>query len=65
MNIGYFTVSSRSESAFIDYSYLASLEAEKETAYLRHIRLPKPATVIMDGRKSVSLVIRPGWEHQL
>jgi hypothetical protein len=65
MNIGYFTVSGRSESAFIDYSYLASLEAELETAYLRHIRLPKPVTVIMDGRKSVSLVTRPGWEHQL
>jgi len=62
MNIGYFTLSDRSKSAFIDYNYLSSFAAVKETEYVRHIRLPKPVTVIMDGRKTVSLITRAGWK---
>ncbi len=62
MNIGYFTVSVKRENDFIDYDYLASCKAVKEYKYIRHIKLPTPATVIMDGRKSVALITRAGWK---
>ena len=61
MNIGYFTVSPKSAKAFIDYNYLSSFNAVKESGYLRHVSLPEAVTVIMDGRKSVSLITRSGW----
>ncbi len=63
MNIGYFTVPAGSSDSFIDFGYLASLPALKETTYLRHVRFEKPLTVIMDGRKSISLITRDTWEH--
>lgn len=62
MNIGYFTVPAKSEDSFIDYEYLNSFEPLNETEYLRHIRFPEPVTVIMDGRKSVSLITKGGWK---
>ncbi len=60
MNIGYVTVSNRSKDAFIDYDYLATFSAVKETEYLRHIKFQDPVTVLMDGRKSISLVTKAG-----
>ncbi len=60
MNIGYVTVSNRSKEAFIKYDYLSSFEAANETEYLRHITLSDPVTVLMDGRKSESLVTKAG-----
>ena len=63
MNIGYFTVSGKNSEAFIDYDYLNGFEAIKEYEYIRHVKLPAPVTVIMDGRKSVSLITRAGWSN--
>jgi hypothetical protein len=60
MNIGYVTVSKRSSDAFVNYDYLSSFTAEKETDYLRHINFQDPVTVLMDGRNSVSLVTKAG-----
>ncbi len=60
MNIGYFTVSGKVENEFIDYNYLNNSKAISEYAYIRHIRLPAPVTVIMDGRRSTSLITRAG-----
>ena len=60
MNIGYVTVSKRSDDAFVNFDYLSSFPAEKESEYLRHIRFQEPVTVLMDGRKSVSLVTKAG-----
>jgi hypothetical protein len=62
MNIGYFTVPAKSENSFIDYNYLQDAKAVVETEYLRHVRFKKPFKVIMDGRKSISLITRDGWK---
>jgi len=60
MNIGYVTVPNRSSDGFIDYGYLSSFKAEKETGYLRHIIFDQPVMVLMDGRKSESLITKAG-----
>ncbi len=62
MNIGYFTVPFGIEDSFIDYNFIESIKPVNETTYLRHIHLPTPVTVIMDGRRSVSLITKNGWK---
>ena len=60
MNIGYFTLSGKTTDEFIDYNYLNNSKAIREYNYIRHVRLPAPVIVIMDGRKSTSLITRAG-----
>jgi hypothetical protein len=64
MNIGYFTIPGKSNEEFVDYGYLDQCPAVNEYLYIRHIRLNEPVTVIMDGRKSISLITRPGWQEK-
>ena len=63
MNVGYFTVSGKGDDVFVDYEYLDKCKVVNEFNYIRHVRLSKPVTVIMDGRKSVSLITRAGWRN--
>jgi hypothetical protein len=65
MNVGYFTVSGKSDEVFVDYEYLDKCRVVNELNYIRHVRLSEPATVIMDGRKSVSLITRAGWRNTI
>jgi hypothetical protein len=64
MNIGYFTISGKQNDVFIDYSYLDENNNINEYKYIRHVKLPAPLTVIMDGRKSVSLITRASFGKQ-
>lgn len=64
MNIGYFTIPGKSSEEFVDYGYLDQCPAVNGYQYIRHIRLSEPVTVVMDGRKSISLITRPGWQGQ-
>lgn len=64
MNIGYFTISGKQNDVFIDYSYLDENKNINEYKYIRHVKLPAALTVIMDGRKSVSLITRAGFRKQ-
>jgi hypothetical protein len=63
MNVGYFTISGKGDDVFVDYGYLDKCSVVNEFNYIRHVRLSKPVTVIMDGRKSVSLITRAGWHN--
>ncbi|MBO4445138.1 MAG: phosphoenolpyruvate synthase [Bacteroidaceae bacterium] len=56
--VGYFTVNpfGRDGEEFFRMEILESLPALHETAYVRHVRFPKPFVVKMDGMKSVGLV---------
>jgi hypothetical protein len=56
MNIGYFTVHQTKGTDFIDWDYLKSIHPEETTEHFIHISLPKPVTVLMDGKKSISLI---------
>ncbi|MBE2218613.1 MAG: hypothetical protein IAE90_10435 [Ignavibacteria bacterium] len=56
MNIGYLTVHQSSGTDFVDWEYLKSFKPENITEHFIHLRLPKPVTVLMDGKKSISLI---------
>jgi hypothetical protein len=65
MNIGYFSIPyytdlRRRENSFIDWEWLKNQPVKNRTEHLVHVRLEKPLTVLMDGRKSISLVYKPG-----
>ncbi len=56
LGIGYFTTS-QNKKDFIDWQWLQSLPATKETTYLKHIKLKKPLTIKIDGKKSQAVIL--------
>jgi len=57
--VAYFTVDAEG-GGFVDWSWLRECEAVQETEFVRHIRLPEPVTVIMDGRSGRGVILKPG-----
>lgn len=58
MNIGYFNVPYNSDSSFIDWSWLKSRKANTNSKYFVHANFNKPLIILMDGRKSVSMIYK-------
>ena len=48
--VSYFTVRHGAAEGGIDWEWLARQDAVMETAYVRHVRLPEPLEVLVDGR---------------
>ena len=51
MNVGYCSVQDGDPKAKIAWDVLNSFPVETETKYFKHIHLPKPLVVRMDGRQ--------------
>ncbi|MCG8606649.1 histidine kinase, partial [bacterium] len=58
--VGYFTVTSSSSDAFINWSWLSQQETLELKKFCRLIRLEQPITVKMNGRKNEGVIIQPG-----
>jgi hypothetical protein len=56
LGIGYFTTSANNGS-FINWQWLQSLPAVRETNYLKHVKLKKPLTIKIDGKKSQAVIL--------
>jgi hypothetical protein len=41
----------------VDWDWLKAQPTETTTAHLRHVRLPRPLTIKIDGRRSQAVVI--------
>ena len=59
LGIGYFTVPMDRAHGFIDWPWLEAQVAADETGFLKHVRLPQPITVMIDGRKSRGVIFKP------
>jgi len=57
MNVGYFSVHSRSDS-FINIDLLEQQEMIKEAKFFKHVRFKDPLEVIMDGKKRLSAILQ-------
>jgi hypothetical protein len=55
--IGYFNVQ-RAVGGVVDWDWLASLPAEEETRWLRHVRLGEPLEVRIDGRRGEGVILK-------
>jgi CheY-like chemotaxis protein len=58
-NIGYLTVNPDAGDGFIDWAWLAARPAAAEGEFVRHIRLPAPAVITIDGRTHAGMVVKP------
>ncbi|MDD4516682.1 PEP/pyruvate-binding domain-containing protein [Massilibacteroides sp.] len=57
--VGYFTINPFREDGWFDEAYLNALPATNETTHLRHVHFEKPATIKMNGKKSIGLILKP------
>ncbi len=57
LGISYLTIKENDED-FLDWKWLKSLSPESETDYLRHVKLDKPITLKIDGKKSRAVLIQ-------
>jgi hypothetical protein len=60
--VGYFTVNPFLGDGHVDYEFLNTAETLYEDDLLRHVRFTEPLTVMIDGRKKLGVVMKPGFE---
>lgn len=58
-NVGYFTVNPELGDGFVDWAWLDSLPAVSSRCHVRHIELPEPVVVTMNGKKGEGHVLKP------
>jgi hypothetical protein len=58
--VGYFTINADAGEGFIDWEWLASLPAEGEMKFVRHLHFEEPLVVKMNGRKNQGVIFKPG-----
>ncbi len=56
MNVGYFSVTHTSTIEFIDMEVLNKQKVIETTKYFKHVRFEKPISVVMDGKKRISII---------
>lgn len=58
-NVGYFTVNPQCGDGFVDWDWLAGLQAHAESGVVKHVRLRDPITVKMSGKTGEGVILKP------
>lgn len=58
--VGYFNINPSTGEGFIDYAFLSEAEIVFEDEFLRHVRFPQPLSVMIDGKKKLGVIMKPG-----
>jgi hypothetical protein len=58
--IPYFYVRHNSETGFIDWEWLKMVDCIAETRFVRHVRTKLPLLVIVNGKKRIGRILKPG-----
>jgi DNA-binding NarL/FixJ family response regulator len=56
--VGYLTVNPAAKNGFIDWDWLLSQPVVQQSEYLKHITLPQPIEVRIDGRTGKGVILR-------
>jgi len=59
MNVGYFSIQHASEFDRINFDVLKKQRIINQTKFFRHVQFDKPLTIVMDGKKRLSVIT---WE---
>jgi CheY-like chemotaxis protein len=57
--VGYFTVNPENGNSFVDWDWLARQPALDEGEFVRHLRLPAPLLVIINGKQQTGVILKP------
>jgi hypothetical protein len=57
--VGYFTINSDAGQGFVDWDWLAAQPALEVHGCVRHLRLPAPLLVVMNGKTSRGMIVKP------
>lgn len=57
--VGYIHTTLNREESFIDWKWLDKQKPEKQTKYVKHIKLSAPLIIKLDGRTGRALIIKP------
>lgn len=57
--VGYFTVNPEEGEGVLDWDWLSTQPAHFESPLVRHLRLPQPLLVKMDGRRQRGVIVKP------
>jgi CheY-like chemotaxis protein len=60
LNISYFVTFPKNYAVNINFDWLNSCPATRETKYLRHLHFEEPITVQIDGKQGHGFVLKPG-----
>ncbi|MDR1170631.1 MAG: phosphoenolpyruvate synthase [Prevotellaceae bacterium] len=58
LRVGYFTINTYNDDGYCNLDYLSSFPAIYESLYIRHVRLPSPAVIKIDGKLGIGIVCR-------
>jgi hypothetical protein len=58
--VGYMTVNPYRNDGYYDVDYLASLPAEYEDKFIRHIHFDRAMLIKIDGRNNKGIILKPG-----
>lgn len=61
--VGYFTINHAIQQGFMDTEYLDKMPAVYEDEFVRQVRFEKPVQILIDGKKSMGVVVKP--EHKI
>ncbi|MDR1340646.1 MAG: phosphoenolpyruvate synthase [Prevotellaceae bacterium] len=56
--VGYFTVNAYNNDGYCDMDYLSTFPAIYESRHIRHVRLPSPAVIKIDGKLGIGIVLK-------
>jgi len=58
-DVGYFTVNPDAGDGFVDWAWLGSEPAVRETTHVRHLRCERPIVVKMNGKHGEGIILKP------
>ena len=61
-NVGYFTVNPFIKDGFYDIDFLDKQKAVFENDIVRHVRFDEPMRIIIDGKRNLGVINKPGVE---
>ena len=59
LGIGYFTVNVNAGEGFVDWDWLAGVEAVAAKGAVRLLRFSAPAVAVLNGRERRGVILRP------
>jgi hypothetical protein len=57
--VGYFTVNPEAGEGVMDWEWLAAQRAQSERSGVRHVRLPEPVAITMNGTEHRGVIVKP------